>query len=187
MDLIFPERSKILEKVFKDDELVQIRGEVRACLSCESAILGIFPVACRPIAPAKPLGALELAQQPFRRSLTLTRKRQSPKRCMKMPKDHLNGHLGSPQVGAGCPHRHQTRHTSNSGSPKSAPKWTLISRGRVALALSDRWTQAWRRGNIPVHACKSLSWSNADDQNRRRATALLRLSKLSGKVFSASV
>ena len=31
------------------------------------------------------------------------------------------------------------------------PKWIVISRGRVALALNDRWAQAWRYGNLPIH------------------------------------
>ena len=30
------------------------------------------------------------------------------------------------------------------------PKWTVISRGRVSLVLNDTWTQAWRRGRLPI-------------------------------------
>jgi hypothetical protein len=29
------------------------------------------------------------------------------------------------------------------------PKWTVLSRGRVALALNERWTQAWQHSKFP--------------------------------------
>ena len=31
------------------------------------------------------------------------------------------------------------------------PKWTVLSRGRVALALNERWTQAWQHSKLPIH------------------------------------
>ena len=35
--------------------------------------------------------------------------------------------------------------------PPAVTKWTIISRGKVSVALNPRWTQAWRNGNYPVH------------------------------------
>ena len=34
---------------------------------------------------------------------------------------------------------------------KTRPPWTVISRGRVALALNERWTQAWQHSKSPIH------------------------------------
>ena len=34
---------------------------------------------------------------------------------------------------------------------QSQPKWTIISRGRVAIALNGKWTAAWRNYGIVVN------------------------------------
>ena len=31
------------------------------------------------------------------------------------------------------------------------PTWTVLSRGRVALALNERWAQAWQQSTTPIH------------------------------------
>ena len=45
---------------------------------------------------------------------------------------------------------------------QSQPKWTIISRGRVAIALNEKWTAAWRNHGIVVNTdtkgaqCRSM-------------------------------
>ena len=44
----------------------------------------------------------------------------------------------------------------------SQPQWTVISRGRVAIALNAQWAQAWKHTHIPVYTdgqgdqCRSM-------------------------------
>ena len=34
---------------------------------------------------------------------------------------------------------------------QTRPNWTILSRGRVALALKERWFEAWQHSNLPMH------------------------------------
>ena len=36
-------------------------------------------------------------------------------------------------------------------TPPAPTTWTIISRGKVSIALNPAWTQAWRSGNYPIH------------------------------------
>lgn len=36
-------------------------------------------------------------------------------------------------------------------TPPAPNTWTIISRGKVSIALNPAWTQAWRSGNYPIH------------------------------------
>ena len=34
---------------------------------------------------------------------------------------------------------------------QTRPNWTILSRGRVALALNERWSNAWQHSNLPIY------------------------------------
>lgn len=39
----------------------------------------------------------------------------------------------------------------------TTPRWTIISRGKVAIALNTQWTQAWRNSSYPIHTDGNLA------------------------------
>lgn len=53
-------------------------------------------------------------------------------------------------------------HTELETHPPIPSQWTLISRGKVTVALNQKWTQSWKDGRIPVYTdglqneCRSM-------------------------------
>ena len=53
-------------------------------------------------------------------------------------------------------------HATLETQSQTQPKWTIVSRGRVSIALNESWTLAWRNSSIQVNtdgkgeACRSM-------------------------------